>query len=123
MWSTTYGRALALKVVFVIVVAVLGAACRYTALPHLVPDRRRPGLAHRTFRLVRLAGGGVQRRARRSAAPRLAALVGREALLVGVIFGLTAGLGAAPPEPPPGPPGRRPPPGDRPHPVTQEGRH
>jgi len=93
MWTTTYGRALALKVVFVIVVAFLGAACRYTALPHLVPDRRRPGLAHRTFRLVRLAVGGVQRRARRSAAPRLAALVGREALLVGVIFGLTAVLG------------------------------
>jgi putative copper resistance protein D len=98
LWTTTYGRALLLKVICVVVVAFLGAACRYSALPHLVAGRGRPGVAHRAFRLVRLALRGARHGARRSAPARLTALVGREALLVIVIFGATAVLGESTPK-------------------------
>jgi putative copper export protein len=98
LWTTTYGRTLLLKVVCVVVVAFLGAACRYSALPHLVASRGRPGVAHRAFRLVRLALRGSRRRAPGSAASRLTALVGREALLVLVILGATAVLGESTPK-------------------------
>lgn len=98
LWTTTYGRALALKVVFVGVVAYFGGVCRYTALPHLVAGRGRPGLAHRAFRLVGLALCGALRGARQSASARLAALVGRKALLVAVVFGATSVLGESTPK-------------------------
>jgi putative copper resistance protein D len=98
LWTTTYGRALALKVVLVVVVACFGGACRYTALPYLVAGGGRPGLAHRAFRLVGLVLHGARRGARQSAAARLAALIGREALLVAAIFGATAVLGESTPK-------------------------
>jgi len=98
LWTTTYGRALALKVGFVVVIACFGGACRYMALPHLVAGRGRPGLAHRASRLVGLALRGARRGARQSAAARLAVLIGREALLVAVVFGATAVLGESTPK-------------------------
>ena len=123
LWTTTYGRTLALKVVLVGVVAWLGAACRYGALPHLVPGRRRPGLAERLFRLVRLALRGAPRAPRPAAAARLVALVGREAVLVTVIFGLTAVLGESTPKRHEGHVARAPDAEDTPHRLTMEELH
>jgi copper resistance protein D len=72
MWTTTYGRVLSVKLLFVLALASLGAVNRYVILPAL---------------LGRRAG-----HARSTAPSRLRTYVGVEALLAAVVFACTAVL-------------------------------
>jgi putative copper resistance protein D len=71
LWTTLYGRVLALKLVLVLALAALGAVNRYAILPRLGAE---------------------------GASGRLATFVSREALLALVVFGCTAVLGESTPK-------------------------
>jgi copper resistance protein D len=75
LWTTTYGRALILKVVLAAALAVLGAVNRYRVLPDLAKSPPRA-----------------------AATALLSRLVAREAMLAVVVFGCTAVLGESTPK-------------------------
>jgi putative copper export protein len=91
LWTTFYGRVLAVKILLFLALAWLGAVSRYTIVARL-------GAAHvasmgeRLFRLGRLAFRGRARVPRQSLPSRLRAYVGREAVVVLLVFGCTAVL-------------------------------
>jgi putative copper export protein/mono/diheme cytochrome c family protein len=98
LWTTGYGRVLALKVGLVCVLALLGAVNRLALLPGLGHDRGRRRWAHRLFRLARIAVFGPAPGARPPLPARLASVVTREAVLAVVVFGCTAVLGESTPK-------------------------
>ena len=71
LWTTTYGGALAVKIVLALAIVAIGAVNRYRVLPRLGAQ-----------------GGGVQ----------LSRLVAREALIAIVVFGCTAVLAESTPK-------------------------
>jgi putative copper export protein len=93
LWSTGYGRLLALKLAFVTGLVGLGAENRYRVLPALRPGDR-IGLAARAFRAVRRSMGAAPVAAEEG----FRRLVVREAGLALVVFACTAFLvGSTPP--------------------------
>jgi putative copper export protein len=96
LWTTVYGRWLAVKLALVVGLIWWGAFNRYTVLPAL-DRRRRMGIGERCFRLARWAIRGSRHRMR-DAAARLGTFVGREALLALAVVAATAALvDSAPP--------------------------
>ena len=95
--TTTYGRALVLKVVLALGLACLGGVNRYAVLPDLASDpaRGRPG---RWRRLGRIAMFGAARTPRAAAASRLSRFVRRETMIAVAVFGCTAVLGESTPK-------------------------
>jgi len=91
LWTTTYGRALAVKLALFLGLAWWGAVNRYTIVPRLGRGRN-GGTGERLFRLARLAVLGAARVARETLPSRLRANVVREAVLVVLIFACTAVL-------------------------------
>lgn len=96
LWTTVYGRWLALKLALVAGLIWWGAFNRYAVLPAL--DRgRRVGIGARCFRLARWAIRGSRHRMRDVVA-RLGILIGREAALALAVVAATAALvDSAPP--------------------------
>jgi mono/diheme cytochrome c family protein len=91
MWTTTYGRVLSVKLVFVLALAWLGALCRYTIVRRMM--NLRPGsFPARLFRVGRLALFGRKRVSGAPLPSRLIAYVWREAWLGVVVLGCTAVL-------------------------------
>lgn len=97
LWATAYGRLLDAKVLVVLGLACLGAVNRCVTIPRLDPSRRSDGIASRWFRRARLALCGPSRVPRHALPSRLAAFVGREAMLAVLVLALTATLSALPP--------------------------
>ncbi len=91
LWTTPYGRVLAVKLALVAVLAWWGAVCRYTIVAWLAPGRPR-GRGVRLFRLLRLVAQGSSRLARSTLPSRLTGYVTREALLAAAVFACTAAL-------------------------------
>ena len=92
LWTTFYGRVLAVKLLVVLGVICCGAVNRYTIVPRLGARPARAGLGERVFRLARWVVVGSSRVARRVLASRLRVFVGREAGLAVLVFGCTAVL-------------------------------
>ncbi len=90
-WTTFYGRVLAVKLCLVLGVISCGAVNRYTIVPALGRGHA-SGVGERLFRLARLVARGSSRVARRALPSRLGAYLGREAVLVVLVFGATAVL-------------------------------
>jgi copper transport protein len=90
-WTTAYGRALALKLAFVLGLIWFGALNRYTVLPELTGVRG-AGIGARLFALGRRARHGRVPGAAPPAAARLPAYLARETLVGLVILGCTAVL-------------------------------
>jgi putative copper export protein/mono/diheme cytochrome c family protein len=97
LWTTAYGRVLAVKLLAVLALVTLGAINRYVALPHLAPDRSIGGIGFRLFRLARFAVRGRSKWPTASAPLRLSTYVWREAWLAILVLGLTAILGESTP--------------------------
>ncbi|HEV8440970.1 MAG TPA: CopD family protein [Methylomirabilota bacterium] len=91
LWTTLYGRVLAVKVLLVLVLIWWGALNRYTVVAAL-DGRHRAGIAERCVRLARLALRGPSRATRRPLLARLSAYARREALLAVVVLACTAVL-------------------------------
>lgn len=89
LWTTAYGRVLAVKLCVVLALIWWGAVSRYTIVSRLGSGRA-SGLGVRLFRLGRLVLLGSSRVARRSLPSRLSTNVLREAALALVVFGCTA---------------------------------
>ncbi len=89
LWTSAYGRVLAVKLLLFLGLAWWGAVTRYTVVSRL---GGRPGLGGRFFRLGRLAIAGPERGARQAPSSRLRAYVVREAVLVLLVLGCTAML-------------------------------
>jgi len=88
LWTTAYGRTLSVKIASVLVVAWLGALCRYAIVARLAGRDR--GLGARLVRLGRLAVLGERRPPRASLGPLLFRYVTWEAALGMVVLGCTA---------------------------------
>ena len=88
--TTSYGRALAVKLLLVLGLLWWGALNRYTVVPALDGDRP-TGPDERGARLARWVFGDSSRRPR-DAPSRLRTFVAREALLAVVVFACTAVL-------------------------------
>ena len=97
LWTTTYGRVLAGKLVIVLGVVALGAVNRYAVLPRLDLNLSSRGLGVRLFRRARLVLCGPSRGGRSALPSRLSANLAREAALAAVIFACTAVLGETAP--------------------------
>ena len=91
LWTTAYGRVLAVKLLLVLALVWWGAMNRYTIVPRLA-GRHAVGMGERLFRLGRRAVLGSARVARHALPSRLCAYVGREAVLVLLVLGCTAVL-------------------------------
>ena len=96
LWTTAYGRALALKLVLALALLLLGAANRYLILPEF-RGKGRPGRIERWFRLGRLAVFGPHT-GQRPPVARLARFVSCEALIAVAVLGCTAVLGETTPK-------------------------
>ncbi len=93
LWTTFYGRVLAVKLLAVLALVGLGAANRYALLPRLDRDGRlRPGVLRSA--VARFPGPDVDPA---SVAPRLTTNVAREAALAIVVLACTAVLGESMP--------------------------
>ncbi len=91
VWTTSYGRVLALKLLVVAGLVCWGAVNRYTIVPRLSPVRA-GGAGVRLFRVARLVALGKSRIALGGVTARLRAYLLREAVLVIAVFGCTAAL-------------------------------
>jgi len=91
LWTTVYGRVLAVKLLLVLALVWWGAVNRYTIVPRLGPGRA-GGVGVRLFRVARLLALGSARVARAAAPARLRAHVLREAVLAVLVFACTAVL-------------------------------
>jgi len=85
LWSTGYGRVLAVKLAFVLGLVGLGAVNRFRVLPALSPAARR-GDAARDFDVARRPPGAPHD----AAGSRFWRLVAREAVLALIVFACTA---------------------------------
>jgi putative copper export protein/mono/diheme cytochrome c family protein len=92
LWTTVYGRVLAVKLLLVLGLIGWGAVTRYTIVPRLGSRQRFPGVGERVFRLARWATLGSSRVARRALPSRLRAYMRREAGLVILVLAATAVL-------------------------------
>lgn len=91
LWTTTYGRVLAIKLLMVLALVGLGAVNRYAIIPRLDPGCPSPRRGLLRPRLERLAARGV---CTATVSPsRLSANLAREALLAILVFACTAVLG------------------------------
>lgn len=97
LWTTPYGRLLALKLLAVAPLVALGAINRWAVVPRLGPGRPRDGLGVRLARVMRLVLRGGTRAARRALIPRFGVLLRREAGLALAVFAVTAALTQATP--------------------------
>ena len=91
LWTTFYGRVLAVKLLLFLGLVWLGAVSRYTIVARLGAAHV-AGTGERLFRLGRLAFRGRARVPRQALPSRLRAYVGREAVMVLLVFGCTAVL-------------------------------
>ncbi len=91
VWTTTYGRILALKLLLVLGLVWWGAVNRYTIVPRLGP-RRAAGAGVRCFRLARFVALGSSRVGRGVVRGRLFTYLLREAVLAIAVLGSTAAL-------------------------------
>jgi len=96
LWTTDYGRILAVKVALVAVLAGLGCVNRYAVVARLDERRRRRGLA-RIFRRVELVLAGPRPGARGRLPARFIAFLAAEATLAVTVFACSALLGEATP--------------------------
>ena len=90
LWTSAYGRVLAVKLLLFLGLAWWGAVTRYTVVSRL--GGRAGGLGARFFRLGRLAIAGPARGTRQAPSSRLRAYVAREAALVLLVLACTAVL-------------------------------
>jgi putative copper export protein len=91
LWTTTYGRVLAVKLVLFLGLAWWGAVSRYTIVSRLGAGHV-GGMGERLFRFGRLAILGSTRVARRALPSRLRAYVVREAVLALLVLACSAVL-------------------------------
>jgi len=91
LWTSAYGRVLAVKLLLVAGLAAWGAINRYTIVPRLVSERR-AGPGARCVRLARLVAFGPSRVPRADVPARLRAYLLCEAGLVVAVFVSTAVL-------------------------------
>jgi putative copper export protein len=91
LWTTFYGRVLAVKLLVFLGLIWLGAVSRYTIVARLGAAHM-PGVGERVFRLGRLALRGRRRAPRQLLPSLLRTFVGREAVLVVLVIGCTAVL-------------------------------
>jgi copper resistance protein D len=91
LWTTTYGRVLAVKILLFVGLVWWGAVNRYTVVSRLGAGQA-SGIGERLFRLGRLAILGSARVARQALPSRLRAYVVREAVLVLLVLACTAVL-------------------------------
>ena len=91
LWTTPYGRVLAVKLLTVLALVWWGAVNRYSVVPRLA-GQRTSSVGARLFRLGRLVLRGPSKAVRSALPSRLGAYVRREALLAVVVFGFTAAL-------------------------------
>jgi copper resistance protein D len=96
LWTTDYGRILAVKVTLVAVLAGLGCVNRYAVVARLDDQRRHRGLA-RIFRRVELVLAGPRPGARGRLPARFIAFLAAEAMLAITVFACSAMLGEATP--------------------------
>jgi putative copper export protein/mono/diheme cytochrome c family protein len=96
LWTTDYGRILAVKVALVAVLAGLGCVNRYAVVARLDDHRRRHRLA-RIFRRVELVLAGPRPGARGRLPARFMAFLAAEATLAVTVFACSAMLGEATP--------------------------
>src|SRR5262245_5448775 len=96
LWTTDYGRILAVKIVLVAVLAGLGCVNRYAVVARLDDRRRRRGLA-RIFRRIELVLAGPRAGARGRLPARFIAFLAAEATLAVTVFACSALLGEATP--------------------------
>ncbi len=96
LWTTAYGRVLAVKLLMVLALVWIGAINRYAIVPYfgLQPAG---GVGVRLFRLARLALFGRSRAVRSALPSRLRAYVAAEALLALAVLAGTAVLGESTP--------------------------
>jgi len=88
LWTTEYGRVLAIKLLVVLALIGLGAVNRYALIPRLDGARRPAGFLQSAF--GRIAASGLDSA---SVSSRLTTNVAREALLALVVLACTALLG------------------------------
>jgi putative copper export protein len=91
LWTTPYGRALAVKLLLVLALVWWGAVNRYTVVARLGPGHAR-GIGVRLFRVLRLVALGSARLGRGVLPSRLGVYVAREATLAALVFACTAVL-------------------------------
>jgi putative copper export protein len=96
LWTTPYGRWLAVKLLLVVGLVWLGGLNRYVVVPRLAPVQTARGLGARVFRISRLVFLGPRRRVWEAPA-RFSTYLAREAVLVLAVFACTAALGEATP--------------------------
>jgi len=96
LWTTDYGRVLAVKVGLVAALAGLGCVNRYAVVARLDERRRRRGLA-RLFRRVELVFAGPRPGRRGRLPARFIAFLAAESLLAIAVFACSAMLGEATP--------------------------
>jgi putative copper export protein/mono/diheme cytochrome c family protein len=96
LWTTDYGRVLAVKIGLVAALAGLGCVNRYAVVARLDERRRRRGLA-RLFRRVELVFAGPRPGRRGRLPARFIAFLAAESLLAVAVFACSAMLGEATP--------------------------
>jgi putative copper export protein/mono/diheme cytochrome c family protein len=96
LWTTDYGRILAIKIGLVAALAGLGCVNRYAVVARLDERRRRRGLA-RLFRRVELVFAGPRPGRRGRLPARFIAFLATESLLAVAVFACSAMLGEATP--------------------------